>query len=130
MPQGISGASITGFENIIKNLNIEILAIEGGTRKGLIEVQKFIYRDMVQNTPLIPLLTGELRKSYSWEPITEDKIQGIRFGFHQNYALWVHEMYGAKHWTLPGSGAGFFMKSIVRNHDEILQIVHANAKIK
>jgi len=130
MPQGISSVSITGFENVIKNLNLEIMVIEGGTRKGLIEVAKFIRRDMEITQPYIPVDTGELARNYHWEP-AYDKAgnKGLTFGFYQNYALWVHEMYGAVNWKKAGSGPGFFQAALNRNHDTILQIVAANTKI-
>lgn len=133
MPQGITRASITGFDQLIKNINTEILAIEGNSRKGLIKVSIFIRDDMQNNKPYIPVLTTFLEKS--WETHLEydgaigNRKYGLRMGFSSNYALWVHEMYGAVNWTKEGSGAGFFIKSINRNHDNILQIIHDNVKI-
>ena len=130
MPQGISSVSIQGFDNIIKNLNLEIMAIEGGTKRGLIEVAKFIRRDMEVTQPYIPFDKGDLSRNYQINPLPKLVSNvGIEFGFYQNYALWVHEMYGAVKWSKPGSGPGFFQAALNRNHDNILQIVADNAKI-
>ena len=133
MPQGISGASITGFDQVIKNLNAEILAIGNNTKKGLIKVSVYIYRDMETNQPLIPVEFGPLRASWETHMVNDGSLgnrsYGLRMGFAANYALWVHEMYGAVNWTRPGSGPGFFIKSINRNHDVILQIIAAETNI-
>lgn len=133
MPQGITRASIEGFDQVIKNLNVEILAISNNTRKGLRKCAIFIRDDMERNQPYIPVEFGVLEKT--WEthaehdgPISARKY-GLRMGFSANYALWVHEMYGAVNWTKPGSGPGFFIKSLNRNHDTLLQIIAAEVQI-
>ena len=103
MPQGITRASITGFDQVIKNLNVEILAISNNTRKGLLKASIFIHRDMETNPPLIPEQFGPLRASWQTFPEHDgpigDRKYGLRMGFSANYALWVHEMYGAVNWT-------------------------------
>lgn len=133
MPQGITRASITGFDQVIKNLNIEILAITTKARKGLTLSAKFLRNDMDTYPPLIPEDLGNLRDSWEvhnvHDPQVADRKFGIRMGFSANYALWVHEMYGAVNWSRPGSGPGFFIQSINRNHDTILQIIASATKI-
>jgi len=133
MPQGISQARIIGFDNVIKNLNLEILAIEGYSRKGLRECAKFIQRDVETNEPLTPILTDKMRLSWEVHPAHDtpiaDRKFGIRFGYSANYALWVHEMVDAKNWTRPGSGPKWLEASINRNHGDLLQIVASETKI-
>lgn len=116
--------SIQGFEDIMRNLNIEILAITKGSARGLIEVSKVIRRDMDANQPYIPMDTGNLRASWETFPIIENKKHGLMMGFSANYALWVHEMYDRPvNWTIPGSGPKFLEAAVNRNRDKILQIV-------
>lgn len=133
MPQGITRASIEGFDQVIKNFNILVLAMGENSRKGLIKSSVFIYRDMLTNSPTIPEEFGPLRASWHTFPLYDgtigDRKYGLRMGFSANYALWVHEMYGAVNWTEPGSGPGFFIKSLNRNHDTILQIIAAETII-
>lgn len=134
MPQGITRASITGFEQLIQNLNVEILAIEGHSRKGLIECVKFIQRDCEATEPLLPVDKGNLRSSWQVHMINEGSVGarrfGVRFGYSSNYAMWVHEMIGAVNWTRPGSGAKWLEKSINRNHNELIQIIAAETIVK
>jgi len=53
----------------------------------------------------------------------------VAFGFSANYAVYVHEMYGA-HFRRPGAGAGFFVASIKRNKGKILNAIKENAKVR
>jgi len=133
MPQGITRSSIEGFDKVIKALNVEILAISNNTRKGLRKCAIFIRNDMQRNEPFIPVDKGILEKT--WETHSEydgpigARKYGLRMGFSANYALWVHEMYGAVNWTKAGSGPGFLIKSINRNHNTILEIIHGETLI-
>lgn len=123
--------SIEGFDNIIKNLNLEILAITQGSRDGLLDVAKHIRRDMEINQPFIPVDLGNLEASWQTRPIMEGKKHGVLMGFSANYALWVHEMVGSDiHWSKEGSGPKFLESAINRNHDQILQILADKSKIK
>lgn len=139
--------SISGFDEIIKNLNAEILAMTNGGREGLLDVAKFIRREMETTPPLVPFDLGNLDGSWETHQITEGKKHGILMGFSANYALWVHEMVdadftsprlrygpgiGKKRWYIPRPGAGpkFLEKAISRNHDTILQIIADKMKVK
>ena len=51
-------------------------------------------------------------------------------GYSANYALWVHEMIGAKEWSRTGSGPKWFETAFKRNSAKILQIIKDNAQIK
>lgn len=124
---GINPANIRGFEQVIANLNIEILALTAGSRGGLIRAAKYIERDVETNEPLTPVDTNAMRLSWTVQSIHEGSLGhrrfGIRFGYPQSYALWVHEMVDAKNWTRPGSGPKWLERSINRNHDTLLQII-------
>lgn len=134
MPQGITGASIRGFDQVMKNLNVEILAITNNSRKGLIKVAKHLRREMEDPSKgkVTPKDVPNLINTWETFPIYDgpigDRKYGLRMGYSANYALWVHEMYGAVNWTREGSGAGWFKDAIDRNHDEILQTIADNVK--
>ena len=123
--------SISGFEQIIANLNKEILAMTNGSKEGLLHVAKHIRRYMETNTPYIPVDLGNLKASWQTHPIVQGKNHGLLMGFSANYALWVHEMLdpGIK-WSKPGSGPKFLEKAIIANHDDILQIIADKTKGK
>jgi len=122
--------SISGFDQIIKNLNIEILAMTQGSKEGLLQVAKYIRRDMEVTQPFIPVDLGHLEGTWSAEPITEGKKHGVKMGFSAGYALWVHEMVDPNiKWSKIGSGPKFLEKAINRNHDAILQIIADKTKV-
>lgn len=51
----------------------------------------------------------------------------VIIGFGANYAIYVHENYGAK-FKKSGSGAGFLLAALKRNHKKILSIIATNIK--
>jgi len=142
--QGDEG--IKGFEEVIKNLNKEIKAIQDRTMFGLIEAAVFIRRDMDETPPLIPVDTGNLRASWFTETFRQGELFGLTIGFNANYAVYVHEMVGAdftsprwrsrpggkQYWYTPreGAGAKFFEAALKRNGDKIIKIIQETAKIK
>jgi hypothetical protein len=139
--------SINGFDQVIKNLHAEIIAIEGFSRKGLILAAKHIQRDCEKTAPTTPIDLGNLRSSWQTHFVNSgfvgSRMYGLRMGYAANYALWVHEMIDAdfktskrrynpkrmSHTKDKNTGAKWFEKSINRNHEEILTIIHANTKI-
>lgn len=50
-------------------------------------------------------------------------------GFTAYYAMYVHEMVEAEHFTRSGSGAKFMEAALKRNKDKILEIIAKEAKI-
>lgn len=118
--------SIHGFAEILKNLNVAILAITEGSKNGLLDVAKFIRRDMETTPPLIPIDTNNLRSSWTVIPMPKDAAgnHGLTMGFSAPYALWVHEMVdGNINWQRPESGPKFLQAAINRNYETILQII-------
>lgn len=131
--------SLRGFDAVVRQLNKEILTITEGSRAGLIRAAKYVRRDMETEIPLIPKRLGDLEKSFAIRNMHEGQNPtnhrkaakyGIRFGFGVNYAIHVHEIVDAKHWTREGSGPFFFSKALIRNYEIMLQIIAASAKIK
>jgi len=124
-----SGAKITGFEEVMANLNKEIARIEGVTIGGLQLAAAKIRYDMDKTPPLIPVHTGNLKSSWFVSSYKTLKGPGIVMGFSANYAAWVHEMVGA-HFRKEGAGAKFFEAALKRNEKAILEIIKDNAKIR
>jgi len=126
---------LKGMSAVMAKLNAEILKIEAGSMKGLIEAASIIRRDMEKTPPLVPVgETGNLRASWFTSPIKVDGMPGLLIGFSANYAVFVHEMVdkeGKKiNWNRPGSGAKFFEAALSRNTKLILQTIRDNAHIK
>jgi hypothetical protein len=122
--------NISGFHEIIQNLNVQCLAITGGGKEGWLHVAKHIRRDMEVNQPYIPIDKGNLIATWQASPLTEGTKHGVRMGFSANYALWVHEMLGDVKWSRPGSGPKFLQKAIERNHEQILSILAEKMRVK
>ena len=130
-------AVIKGFGEVNHNLSMAVKSIKGRTMAGLLEAAAYIRHDMDKTPPKIPVgRTGNLRQSWF---VTSFRVLGnpaVLMGFSANYAAFVHEMgesgatAGKKiNWNRPGSGAKFFESALVRNHDEVLQIIKDRAKV-
>ena len=138
---------VTGFDNVMRNLNAEIKAIKGRSMKGLIEGVAIIHRGTETQTPKVPVDTGNLRNSWFTTPGSFMGSPYVQFGYTANYAAFVHEMVGAdftsarprydkrtkkmKMYTpRKGAGAKFLETAITDNKEEILEVVRKNAYIK
>ena len=118
------------FQKVMKNLNKELNKIPKKTMKGFIEAAADIRKDMDHVSPKIPVgETGNLRGSWFTSPVYSAKGPTLYMGFEADYALPVHEMYGAN-FKRPGAGAGFFVGSIHRNRKKSLETIRKEAKIK
>lgn len=62
--------------------------------------------------------------------VKAQKDPGLIMGFTANYALPVHERYGAVNWSKKGSGPGFFVSALKAKQKEILEHITNEAKIK
>ncbi len=126
MSTAIEKASL---QEVMKNLNKEIKGIEKRCMKGFLEGATIVRYDMDKTPPLIPINTGNLRQSWFTSPTYLGNTPVLFLGFSANYAVYIHEMYGA-HFQRPGAGAGFFVASIKRNKEKILKAIKENAKVK
>lgn len=125
-------ASLSGFDDVLKNLNDELKAIDGATMPGLLEAAAFVRKDMDKTPPLIPLDTGNLRSSWAVVPLIAKGKNAVLMGFTANYALYVHEMLDSAgktiNWSRPNSGPKFFEAAIKRNVKKILEIIAKRAR--
>lgn len=121
--------SLQGLENVVRNLNREIKAIEGRSMAGLIRAAILVRRDMDETPPLIPVDKGFLRGSWFTNPGQSSKGPFVTCGFGISYAVYVHEMLNA-HFQRPGAGAKFFQASLRRNTDRIIAVIKEDAQIK
>jgi hypothetical protein len=119
---------LKGLDDVMKNLNKEIQAIEGKTMKGLIKAAIIVRRDMDKTSPKIPIDTGNLRSSWFVTPVPNPVKPLLIAGFSANYALWVHENMEVKH-PRPDSGAKFYESSLNRNYGAMIQAIKDEIKI-
>jgi hypothetical protein len=71
-------ASVKGLDKVIRNLNKEIVKIQGRTAKGLIEAAAWIHEDTTKTSPMTPLDLGNLRASWFYT-VRGAKAEGILF---------------------------------------------------
>jgi hypothetical protein len=165
------------LQNILRNLNKEIVKIEGATQEGLIRATAKIHEETEKGSIKVPVDLGNLRHSWFYTTAAGRIIAGgstpkmigvptgnfvgknagqlsaghmamktemtgkakalsaaykgpfVIAGYSANYALWVHEMLGAK-FQRKGAGAKWFEIAIKTKQPEILKIIQSTAKIK
>jgi hypothetical protein len=165
------------LQNILRNLNRELIKIEGTTQEGLIRAINKIHQETETGAVRVPVDLGNLRHSWFYvtakgtigrgggkahtpegqtgkfigknaatiaaghaalltESIGKTKALAATYkgpfvvaGYSANYALWVHEMLGAK-FQRKRAGAKWFEIAIKSKQDEIIKIVKNNAEIR
>ena len=122
-------AFLKGLDQVLRNLNKEIKAIEGRSLKGMLLAVAEVRKDMETTPPLVPIDTGNLRGSWFSEPLNLPTGPAVIFGFSANYAAYVHELLGA-HFQRPGAGPKFLQAPIRRTKERTLRIIAENARIK
>ena len=135
MVQG-DAAYITGFDEVIENLNKAIAELKSNSLRGLKEAAKMIYTSMDTVTPIIPEDTGRLRNSWKVEDdTTKEGEPYVVMGFEDvPYGVAVHEMLESSsgkaiNWTRPNSGPKFFEASVKRNSSQVLEILKSNVQV-
>ena len=142
-------AFLKGLDNVLKNLNKEIKAIEGRSIVGLGLAVMAIRNDIDTVPPLVPIGpsaaqvkelkergisreqgTGNLRASWFAEPLSLPIGPAVIFGHSANYAAWVHEMIGKVNWSRPNAGPKWLQAAIRLSRERTLRIIAENAKIK
>lgn len=127
-------SGLQGLENVVRNLNREIKAIEGRSMAGLIRAAIAIRQRMDKVPPLIPFDKGFLEASWTTIPGYQGNNPFITMKFTQNYAVYVHEMLdkGDKkiNWSRPGSGPKFFQAALRGSTAKILEVIKEEAQIK
>lgn len=118
-----------GLDNVTRQLNKHVnVHIPNKTMKGLIRAAVVIRRSMDTVPPKIPVDTGNLRGSYYTNTFYTHRGPAIELGFSANYALYVHEMMGAR-FKRPGAGAKFLEEALKRNANEIVRIIAEEAQV-
>lgn len=118
---------VKGLDNVMRNLNREIKAIEGRSREGLLQAALFVESEAV---PITPILTGTLRNSAFTDITAPGQTPPIaRVGYSAEYAAAVHEMPEEYNYTSPGTGPKFLQRAISENVQEILGIIRRAAHI-
>lgn len=120
---------VTGFAEVMSNLNKAISQIEKKSVEGLMEAAVLLRKDMDERPPLIPVDTNNLRSSWVSNLMKLGSFTFVVCGFTANYATLVHERLGAK-FKRPGAGPKFFQAAILRNHHKILELIASKAKLR
>lgn len=111
--------------NILNQLNKQIAKIKNNTYIGMQRVVLLVKASSMRRTPVDK---GNLRAScYSEVRKTPSGFKGI-IGYTAYYALYVHEI--NKNYRKPGTSWKFLEKVLKENRKKILDILHAEAKIK
>ena len=119
------GIRVHGISNLINNLNSEARKIEKSTERGLLNAANLLRRSMEAKYPKTPVDTGNLRSSWTVQPVSSPTSKKIRMGYTANYAFFVHEMVGGDfdagvNWSRPGSGPKWFSVAIDRETDAMI----------
>ena len=141
-------AFLKGLDQVLRNLNKEIKAIEGRSVVGMGLAVMAIRNDIDTVPPLVPIGptagqvaalkaqgiyreqgTGDLRASWFSEPLSLPIGPAVIFGHSANYAAYVHEMIGAVHWSRPNAGPKWLQAAIRRSKERTLKLIRDNAKI-
>lgn len=109
---------VFGTENVLKNLNKEIRAVQGRTEAGLKTAGLLVQRESQKK---VPIDTGNLKAS----AYTQNKGAGVEVGFTADYAIYVHENEEAYH---ARGEAKFLEKALIENKSKILEIIQKKAK--
>jgi hypothetical protein len=80
---GYNQTTITGLDEVLKNLNVQILGIKERTSKGLIESAVLIRNATENESPATPLDTGNLRAS--WFVVSAEGEQEDKLGFSGHF---------------------------------------------
>jgi len=142
-------AFLKGLDNVLRNLNREVKAIEGRSLQGMLLAVAEIRKDIDSKQPLVPigpsaaqvealkkagiyrkLGTGNLRISWFSEPLMLAIGPAVIFGHSANYAAYVHEMIGEINWSRPGAGPKWLQSAIRGSKERTLRIIQENARIK
>ena len=118
----VNKVRITGLDRVLKNLNREIMQIQGRTKAGLREAA-LVVRKRAQE--LTPIDTGHLKGSAYTEAYDTPLGPGAEIGFMASYAPFVHEInksYTVGQWK-------FLETAIKENYQKILEIIRKRAKI-
>ncbi len=115
-------STVTGLPNIYSNLRKEIAKIEGATRHGLLMAANKVKADAQNMTPVD---TGHLRGGAQAAAADTPKGPSAVIRYEAEYAVYVHE----GHSRVEGRGRKFLERSVVRNLDNIVQIIRARARI-
>jgi hypothetical protein len=89
---------------------------------GQVAVQ--VINDCIMQGPTVPMKTGNLRSSGTFEVIQGDSWRSVKFyvGFNTPYAAKVHEWPVTKNWTTPGSGPKYLESKLVMYKEQYLKV--------
>lgn len=128
---------VTGLNNVLRNITLEMMAVKGRTIKGMVAAFKHLEHEMDTTSPIVPERTKEMRNSWFIQPVPNPNNPIVIAGYTDPKAPIVHELEdinkarGGKpiNWTKPGSGQKWVQIHFDRNRFEMMMIVAQHAKI-
>jgi len=117
---------IKGLDEVLKNLNREIQAIEGRSKAGIRQAVLLVRRRSQIYTPVD---TGNLVNSIYTEVYDTSKGPVGEIGYTAAYAPRVHEMIGAT-FKKPGARAKFLETALNESVKDILSTIKKRVEVK
>jgi hypothetical protein len=105
------------FTQIVKS------AIPSAGARGLQKSAAFLLRDAILETPTVPKITGNLRRTQQINKPTLIPNIAIEAGFAAEYAAKVHEMPDTNNFTEPGSGPKYLEKKLIQHKEKYMKKV-------
>ena len=118
----ISKVTISGLDQVLKNLNNEIKRIQFTTKAGMRQAALLV-KGRAQR--LTPVDTGNLKGSTYVEVFNTPHGWGAEIGYTAYYAVFVHEI--NKNYRSPGTGWKFLERALSQSQKEILEILRKTA---
>lgn len=115
--------AISGFDNVLRNLNQKIGMIKSKSRQGL-KVAGLIVEGASKR--MTPVDTGNLRAGTYTELLEISGNVGVEIGYTANYAVFVHERTELHH---NFGQAKFLEEALKQNERQILGAIAGKAKM-
>jgi hypothetical protein len=118
---------VRGGAALMRNLNIQIKAVENRSMRGLFAAGLLVKNRAVKLTPWD---TGNLAGSAYVQPASSSQGPAVEVGYTAAYAPFVHEMPSSFNFTKAGTGPKFLEKAIRKSQKEIIMLIQRAAMIK
>jgi hypothetical protein len=113
-----------GLSNVLSNLNRQIKAIPGKTRRGLATAGLIVKAESMRMTPVD---SGDLINSAYTDPYDTFSGPGVEIGYTAEYAPHVHEH--DVHYRKPGSQWKFLETALFQSADRVFEVIRDTAKL-
>jgi len=117
---------LRGLDDVLRNMNREIVKIEGRTLRGITRSQLLVEQVVI---PITPKRTGHLRGTFKRPPARMTAHGPIgKVEFKAGYAIYVHEI-EREHYHTAGTGWKYLERALRVCEKPILNIIAEEARI-